>query len=388
MASASVTILSVSDPQLLLWLGVVLVLCSALYSALLWLGNRLEDGLTHVLAAAVLQGLALLGHLARPWLGGPATLLNLLLLGATGYGLWALRRFAGLSTRLRRWEWFALMAWAFLALAFRTTGLGLPALLVILALAVSLLMRRLAQEGPGQTPALACEGLALLLALAAVVSGIPSSFFAALRGTEAVQARAWFCFGVLAAQQLYTFLLAQVQGQRLRVRLDSLTTVDTLTGLASAKGFKDRLDRAVGRSLRTGRITSILVLELDGFEGMVAEHGPAPIKFILEAFAGTLTQTLREADLTGRLEGCRFAALLHQTSPLEALLAAERLRTAWNNLSLPLAARVFRPTLSGGVASTQEPVANAEDLLGLALGRMASVRLGGGNNMEGEPQPN
>jgi diguanylate cyclase (GGDEF)-like protein len=177
-------------------------------------------------------------------------------------------------------------------------------------------------------------------------------------------------------------LLAQVQGQRVRARLERLVAVDPVTGLASAQGFRRRLDRAVGRSLRTGRISSVLILDLDDFEAMLAQHGPAPMARILEAFAVTLDRTLRESDRCGRLGGCRFAALLHHTQPMDALLAAERVRETWANLPLTLGGSGFLPTLSGGVASTGEPVADARELLALAEARAASARRGGGNNVE------
>jgi len=398
MLPASTAFPPAFDLQILLSLGMVLVLCSSLHSLLLWLGHPREAGLGHLLAASALQGLALLGHLARVALATPGwspAAVNVLLLPAAVYGLWALRRYAGLAARPRRREWLTLGAWACLALVFHATGLAAPVLLVLLALGSSLELRRLAQKEGGQAPALACEGLALVLALAAIASGLPSAFFAALRGAEAAQARAWFAFGVLGTQQLFTFLLAQVQGQRIRHRLEALKRTDVLTGLASAEGFRGRLERAVGRALRTGRVSSILVLELDGYDTLVAAHGPAPVKYILEAFATTLDQTLREADYTGRLEGCRFTALLHQTQPTEALLAAERLRSAWANHPLPLTLpqtlprgpSIHHPTLSGGVASTREPIQDAQGLVDLALGRMMSVRLDGGDNLVGEPLP-
>jgi hypothetical protein len=50
-----------------------------------------------------------------------------------------------------------------------------------------------------------------------------------------------------------------------------------------------------------------------------------------------------------------------------------------------LGSRNFRPSLSGGVASTREPVEGSRELLDLALGRTAAARSGGGNNVEGGP---
>lgn len=378
-------------PQGLFCLGAVLVLLSSAHSALLRLGHPGEDGLGHVLAAAALQGLGLLAHLARPWLGGTPVPGDLLLLAGAGYGLWALRRYAGRPARMDRWGWIALGSWVLVAFAFQAMGFHwvrgavVPAALVVLALGLSRELGRLAWEGVDPILARVCAGLAVVLALAALGAGAAAASLPADSGGYPVQARAWFCFGILAVHQCAVLLLAQVQGQRVRARLGRLAATDPATGLASARGFRDRLDRAVGRSLRTGKVTSILVLELDGYEAMLAEHGPAPLARILEAFGRTLDRTLREADLCGRLEGCRFAALLHQTPPMEALLAAERVRSTWADLPLALGEETIRPSLSGGVASTREPVEGSRDLLELAAGRAARARMGGGNNVEGEP---
>lgn len=376
------------DPTGLFRLGLVCFLAGGAHSALLWLGHRREPGLGHVLAATALQGLGLLLYLAQPWPGGllaPASLL----LAAAGYGLWAFRRYAGLPVRMNRWAWLALGAWVLVALAFVAMGyrwvpgLVRPVAVAVLALGISRELGHLSRPGGGKAPQV-CAGLAVALALAALGAGAAAAFPPADPGLQAPQARAWFFFLCLAAHLVFTLLLAQVQGQRIQLRLDRLTGIDPVTGLASAQGFRECLVRAAGRSLRTGRPTSVLVLELDGFEAMLERHGPAPLGHILEAFAQTMNRTLREADLCGRLEGCRFAALLHHTQPFEALLAGERLRATWENLTLTLGAGRFQPSLSGGVASTLEPIQAADDLLALAAGRAAAARTAGGNRVEGE----
>jgi len=382
------------DPALgpwnLPWLGTVMVAICLGHSLLLWQGFLKERGLGHVLAAGALQGLGLLACLARPWPEPVPLWVNLLLLAGAGYGLWALRTYAGLTVRLNRWGWLALGAWAVVALAFHgmgfrwVRGMVVPAALVVLALGMSRDLARLPGPGRGRLPAQVCAGLAILLAFAALGAGLTTAAYLADTGIYTAPVRAWFAFGVLATHQVSILLLAQVQGQRLRTRLDGLTGTDPVTGLASAKGFRTRLDRAVDRSLRTGRVTSLLILDLDGFETMVREHGPAQVDRIQEAFAVTMDRTLREADLSGRLGGGRFAALLHQTPPAEALLAAERLRSTWENAVLSLGAHTFRATLSGGVASTREPINGSSALLALATGRAVSARISGGNEVEGE----
>ena len=370
-------------------LGAVLLLLTSLHSLLLWLGNRGERGLGPLLAAGALQGAGLLASAGPAGSERFSGVIDLALLGSAGYGLWALRRYAGLPARMQRWAWLALGSWVLVGLAFQAMGLfglgglAVPVALAVLALAMAREWARLPRTGAA--PAQLCAGLALALGLAALGAGLTASYFPAQAAAPEAQVHAWFWFGILAAQQLATLLLGQVQGQRLRARLEGLVATDPLTGLASAQGFRARLDRAVGRSLRTGVPTSLLILELDDLGPLAAEHGPLLLGRILEAFARTLDQTLREADFSGRLEGGRFVALLHRTQPLEALLAAERLRATWEDQPLTLGARAFRSTLSAGMASTREPVADSEALLAMALGRAALARTVGGNTVEGEP---
>ena len=379
------------DPQSLLYLGAALVLISTLLSILLGLGHRRQEGLAHVLVATTLQGLGLLGYLAGPWPGHTPLTINLALLVGTGYAFWGLRLYGGHPPRMHGWGWLALGSWVLVAIAFHAMGfawvrgLAAPTTLALLSLGISRELARLSREGGGKLPAQVCAALAAALGLAALGAGMLNAYLPADSGVYSLETRAWFFFAVLGAHQVFTLLLAQIQGQRITSRLAKLVATDPATGLASAKGFRTSLDRAVGRSLRTGKPTSILILDLDGLDAMLEEHGSALLLRVQEAFASTMVRTLREADFPGRLEGCRFAAILHQTPPLEALLAAERLRAAWENLPLNLDSSPMHPTLSGGVASTRESIEGTEDLLGLAIHRAALARVGGGNNVEGEP---
>ena len=344
-----------------------------------------------MLAAAALQGLGLLLHLASPGPSGLGVVANLLLIAGAGYGLWAMRRYAGLPVRMKPSAWVALGSWALAALAFRAMGFGwvwhmaTPVTLAVLALGLAREFWGLAWQGKGRVPAQVCAGLIMAMGLAALGAGVMAAVFPVEPNVQSLQARAWFFFGALAVHQFSTFLLGQVQGQRVRRRLEALVATDPLTGLASAQEFRDRLARAMGRSLRTGEPTSIMILELDGYAEMLEEHGSAAARRVLEAFARTLTRTLRPAELSGRLEGCRFAALMYQTQTMHSVLAAEHLRATWKDLQLTQEEGVFHLTLSCGVAGTRDPVANADELLDLAVARAAIARQNGGDNVEGEP---
>jgi diguanylate cyclase (GGDEF)-like protein len=377
-------------PHGLFLLGLALFCLVSLHSLLLAQGHRGTEGLGALLAATWVQGLGLLALLGSPWLGGaPAG--NLLLLLGAGCGLWATRRYAGRPARLDRWGWIALGSWIGVALGFRAMGfhwvqeLAVPAALTVLALGQSRELGLLAWQGVPASLARVAAGTAALLAVAALVAGGAAVLTPADSAWRTPEGRAWFVLGCLGTQQGLAVLLAQIQGQRVLAGLRRLTGTDPATGLASAQGFRDRMERAVARSARTGRVTSILILELDGFQNLLEAHGAASLAHILEAFAISLNRTLREVDLCGRLEGGRFAALLHQTQPGEALLAAERVRVTWADLPLTQGSRSFHATLSGGVASTREPVSSCQELLELGLRRAAAARDAGGDTVLGVP---
>ena len=374
-------------PHGLFLLGVALFSLVSLHSLLLGLGHRDTEGLCHVLAATWLQGLGLLAQLGTPWLGGaPAG--GLLLLGCS-YGLWSLRRYAGRPARLDHWVWIALGSWVLVALGFHAMGfhwvqeLAVPAGLAVLALVMARELWLLAWRGVPASLARMVAGGAALLAVAALVAGGAAVLTPADSAWRTPEARAWFALGCLGTQQGLVVLLAQIQGQRMLAGLRRLTGTDLATGLVSAQGFRDRLERAVAGSARTGRATSILILELDNFQDLLEAHGPAALAHFLEAFAVTLDRALREVDLCARLSGGRFAALLHHTEPGGALLAAERVRASWADLPLTQGSQSFHATLSGGVASTREPVAGCQELLELGLRRAAEAREAGGDTVLG-----
>ena len=68
------------------------------------------------------------------------------------------------------------------------------------------------------------------------------------------------------------------------------------------------------------------MLDADYFKKVNDTYGHAVGDLVLKDLAKTMTETLREVDLLGRVGGEEFAVLLlHMTLP-EALLVAERLR--------------------------------------------------------------
>jgi diguanylate cyclase (GGDEF)-like protein len=134
---------------------------------------------------------------------------------------------------------------------------------------------------------------------------------------------------------------------------------DPLTGLYNRRFLLEALDKEVSRTERYGSEASLVIFDVDDFKQVNDTHGHAVGDDVLRAIAETAEQCIRPSDSIARIGGEEFALLLPETGQLEALLVAERVRTAVARRKI-LAGR--RVTLSGGVASCPGDATTVQDL--------------------------
>jgi diguanylate cyclase (GGDEF)-like protein/putative nucleotidyltransferase with HDIG domain len=134
---------------------------------------------------------------------------------------------------------------------------------------------------------------------------------------------------------------------------------DPLTGLYNRRFFFEALDKEIGRHQRYGSTASLVMFDVDDFKRINDRHGHAAGDEVLRKIARIGEGLLRPADSFARIGGEEFALLLPETAQLDALLVAERLRTAIGRSAM-LADR--RVTLCGGVASCPQDAGTREEL--------------------------
>jgi diguanylate cyclase (GGDEF)-like protein/putative nucleotidyltransferase with HDIG domain len=134
---------------------------------------------------------------------------------------------------------------------------------------------------------------------------------------------------------------------------------DPLTGLYNRRFFFEALDKEVGRHERYGSSASLVIFDVDDFKQINDRHGHAAGDEVLRKIARIGQGLLRPADSFARIGGEEFALLLPETLQLDALLVAERLRTAVGRSTMLPDRRV---TLSGGVSSCPQDAVSREDL--------------------------
>ncbi len=117
------------------------------------------------------------------------------------------------------------------------------------------------------------------------------------------------------------------ENDEVRLRLERLATTDGLTGLFNRLHFMGLAADEMARAARYGRPITVGIADLDHFKQVNDTLGHAAGDHVLKTFAMLLGDTLRQTDRVCRYGGEEFAFVLPETTPEEAQLLGERLRT-------------------------------------------------------------
>ncbi len=174
------------------------------------------------------------------------------------------------------------------------------------------------------------------------------------RDTFGPQARK--VFDAVALQIAGAIHLARVneQLQEANAKLEHLSSVDALTGVANRRRFDEVLTREWRRAVRSGRPITVMLADLDRFKALNDTRGHLHGDLCLRRVAEVLEKGLRRAsDLLARYGGEEFALVLPDTDLAEGRRHAETLRAAVIAEKLPHGGSPGRPhvTISIGTAA-------------------------------------
>ncbi|MES2683161.1 MAG: diguanylate cyclase [Pseudomonadota bacterium] len=117
--------------------------------------------------------------------------------------------------------------------------------------------------------------------------------------------------------------------KRMEEKAAHLATHDPLTGLPNRLLFLDRLQTAVGRTVRSGNACALFYIDIDNFKPVNDEHGHQAGDELLKELSFRLRSTMRDVDTVARLGGDEFAAIMDAPISTEhALGLAHRLSEA------------------------------------------------------------
>ncbi|HLJ62108.1 MAG TPA: GGDEF domain-containing protein [bacterium] len=159
--------------------------------------------------------------------------------------------------------------------------------------------------------------------------------------------------------------LQREEQERLALSLERAQVNDALTGLYTRAYCLEYLDREVRRAHRYGYAVSLLVVDVDGFDAVVASLDATGGDAVIRGIAEQLASAVREVDLVCRLGTDVFGVVLPHIRARPASVVAERLRTIVENW-MPAVSNIQldrQVTVSVGVAGLPDDASTADELL-------------------------
>ena len=157
-------------------------------------------------------------------------------------------------------------------------------------------------------------------------------------------------------------------------------SVDPLSGMFNRRGFAEACARVIEREAAAGRPVSVMIFDIDHFKSINDRFGHPAGDEILKLFAAVVVNNLRISDLSGRIGGEEFAALL-PCALEEGVLVAERVREAFETSGIVCDEGPVDTTVSIGVAGGPAGT-ELEVLLAAADTALYQAKRGGRNRVE------
>lgn len=131
---------------------------------------------------------------------------------------------------------------------------------------------------------------------------------------------------------------------------EQLASSDALTGLNNRRAFAEKAQLIWSMAERNQRDLSIIILDIDHFKAINDRYGHASGDAALVAVSDVLAASARDEDVVARWGGEEFLLLLPETRLESALVMAERLQKAIQEIRVPMPAGDITLTASFGVA--------------------------------------
>jgi diguanylate cyclase (GGDEF)-like protein len=176
------------------------------------------------------------------------------------------------------------------------------------------------------------------------------------------------------------FVIFMLVSERTVTAHKNAASMDPLTGMFNRRGFAEATSRVIEREANGGRPVTVMIFDIDHFKSINDRFGHPAGDEILKLFAAVVVNSLRISDLSGRIGGEEFAALL-PCSLEEAVIVAERVREAFEGSGIVDDTGPVATTVSIGVAGGP-PGTEVQVLLFAANTALYQAKRSGRNRVE------
>lgn len=163
-----------------------------------------------------------------------------------------------------------------------------------------------------------------------------------------------FNFTTVFLMFAYLTMYYVVTVTRAHRRLARMATTDPLTGLFNRRHMVDLTEKLLAREQRQQGKLTLMLMDLDHFKDINDQYGHELGDRVLQRVALLLRDQAREQDFVGRWGGEEFLAVLPETDPEQALVAAERIRAAVQALEWTDLKPGLQVTLCAGISQLND----------------------------------
>jgi len=150
------------------------------------------------------------------------------------------------------------------------------------------------------------------------------------------------------------FILLAMAKERTEFSHRTAAMIDPLTGIANRRSFLNDATELMTRSTGIANPTAVLLMDLDHFKSINDRFGHAVGDRVLQIFAESTRETIRAADLFGRLGGEEFAAVLRNVKREDAIALAENIHHHFVEAAAYVDGYAVGATVSIGVVISQD----------------------------------
>ena len=154
-----------------------------------------------------------------------------------------------------------------------------------------------------------------------------------------------------------------IENARLFDKVQELAITDPLTQIYNRRKFEESATKEFDRSLRYSRPLCAIMIDLDLFKEVNDSYGHIIGDQVLASLASLCKKNLRNIDILARYGGEEFVILLPETTAIQGLLTAERLREECKDLKVESAQGPISLTISLGLAELNKSCKTLEELI-------------------------
>ncbi len=150
---------------------------------------------------------------------------------------------------------------------------------------------------------------------------------------------------------------------RMYKEMENQATIDGLTQIPNHRTFQEVLSKELERAGRYGSPLSLLLMDIDHFKGFNDKYGHPVGDLVLKMVARAVQGSIRGTDFCARYGGEEFVVVLIQTDEPQAVMLAERVRRAVEEMQVQNEENVLSVTVSIGSATFPTDVQTKQQLI-------------------------